>query len=65
MKEIHPKYLPSRLPIWQTPIVFLLCDRFDAPGWVWGIAGTLLVITWIGAVIALCRCEWVKPSEIK
>lgn len=65
MKEIHPKYLPSRLPITFTAVVFLLCDRFSAPGWVWGIAGTFLAMAWIGSIINMGNSEWVKPSEIK
>ncbi len=52
--------LPTRLPIGLTAIVYLLCDRFDAPGWVWGVIGTVMALLWIGA-IGLRLSEETKP----
>lgn len=42
--------LQSYPPIWETAVCYLLLDRFSVPGWVWGIAGTLFALLWIGRV---------------
>jgi hypothetical protein len=47
MKVIDHKNLPSRIPLWQTAVTYLLLDRFHASGWVWGVCATLWVILWI------------------
>lgn len=52
--------LPTRLPIGLTAIVYLILDRFDAPGWVWGVVGTVMALLWIGA-IGLRLSEETKP----
>lgn len=64
MKEIHPKYLPTRLPIGMTAVAYLLCDRFDVPAWAWGVVGTLFAIIWIGSIVGMVKNEWVKPNEV-
>lgn len=63
--EIHPTYLPTRPPVQFTAILCLLCDRFSAPGWVWGGCITLITLLWIGAIQIMATTKWVKPSEIK
>ncbi len=52
--------LPSRLPLTQTIVFGLLLDRFDVPGWAWGIYGTFFGILNI-IVIALMVEETSKP----
>ncbi len=52
--------LPSRLPLTQTVVVGLLLDRFDVPGWAWGIYGTFFAILNI-IVIAMIAEETPKP----
>lgn len=40
------KNLPTRMPLIFTAVCWLLLDRFDSPGWVWGVVGTLVVALW-------------------
>lgn len=68
-KVISPKDLPRRLPFCQTVVIGLLLDRLQAPGWVWGVAGTIVVAGWIGYIIEIFWQEWYvrmfKPEESK
>lgn len=45
--------LPTRLPVSWTAIAYLLLDRVDAPGWAWGVTGTLIISLWILAIVAI------------
>lgn len=45
--------LPARLPIQTTALVYLLLDRWSAPGWVWGVVGTVLALFWVLAVVRM------------
>jgi hypothetical protein len=63
-RQIDVKYLPTRLPVISTAVVYLLLDRHNAPGWVWGVFITLYALYWLGAAAVLYRAKWVKPSEI-
>lgn len=49
-RVISRKSLPAKLPIWTTVLMFLLLDRFNAPGWVWGGMGVIFAIAWIVSV---------------
>lgn len=53
-KVISHKNLPARMPLSGTLVCFLALDRIGAPGWVWGIVGTLLVVVW-----------WVYVMDVK
>lgn len=46
MRVISYKNMPVRLPVGGTCVLYLMLDRFQAPGWVWGVLGTLLAILW-------------------
>jgi len=46
-KVIHPKRLPSFLPITPTAVGYLILDRFAAPEWGWGVFWTVAAIIWI------------------
>lgn len=52
-KVIDYKNKPAIIPFWQSITVFLFLSHFDTPGWVWGIVGTLMVIWWIGSLVAV------------
>lgn len=39
--------IPFRLPIGGTATVWLLMDRFNPPGWVWGAMAVLVAIWWV------------------
>lgn len=50
-KVISPKSLPTRLPVTFTMVLGLLLDRYDAPGWVWGATGAIMLLIWVAAAI--------------
>lgn len=60
-KVIHVKHLPARLPLFQTLVAWLMLDRFQAPGWVWGVVGTFFALVWIGTVISMATQKCHKP----
>jgi hypothetical protein len=45
--------LPTRLPVWSSLITWLVLDRVKAPGWVWGVCGTIFAIVWITSIVLL------------
>ena len=45
--------LPAQLPIQTTALGYLLLEHFDAPGWVCGVIGTMLVLLWVLAVVRM------------
>lgn len=59
-RVVSNKNLPMRLPILGTMVWCLLLDKFSAPGWVWGVFGTLLVVVWITAIIDTLNREQVE-----
>lgn len=66
-KVIKMNNLPTRLPFVATLVYYLVLDRFNAPGWVWGAVGVLMLLVWILAIVNLMREEDVdlffKESE--
>jgi hypothetical protein len=48
---IHTSAFPIRMPVATTAITYLLLDRWAAPGWVWGVVGTLVLMLWLGALL--------------
>lgn len=63
-REINPRYLPTMPPVTLTGMVLLVCDRFAAPGWVWGCVITLLALLWLAVIVRMGQTKWVRPSEI-
>ena len=55
-KVIARTNMPVRLPIWQTVTMMLVFDRFGAPGWLWGVALTLVAVQFV-ALYAVHRRE--------
>ena len=47
MRKVSYKNLPVSMPVSFTLTILLGLDHFHAPGWVWGVAGTLLVVVWV------------------
>ena len=64
MKVLHPRHLPTKLPILTTAVIYLVMDKFHPAGWVWGVVITLLVIYWIASIVALGRDKFVSPTEL-
>lgn len=50
--------LPAQSPVLFTAVMWLLLDRLDSPGWVWGSVGLLVVLMWIGTVM-----RWATDSD--
>jgi hypothetical protein len=64
-KVISSKNLPARLPLWTTILMWLVLERLNAPGWVWGVVGTIFVVLWIGAITLMIKQESVDIFEGK
>lgn len=54
---ISRKNLPVKFPVSSTVIAFLLLDKFNAAGWVWGAFGVLFFIIWACAIFLLVTEE--------
>ena len=46
-KVISSKNLPTRSPILSTLVYVLALSYWNAPQWVWGAIGVLLLIIWV------------------
>lgn len=55
------KHYPAKLPIIPTIVFWLALERLSAPGWAWGVVGTILVVGWVLNIIALFRQEQRSP----
>lgn len=53
-KTIATKNLPTRIPLLSFVVIYLLLDKFNAPGYVYGIVGTLAVIILIALIYGMC-----------
>ena len=50
MIVIHPKYLPTVLPVWPTLTTYLVLDTFAAPDIVKGCVWTVWALVWIAVL---------------
>lgn len=62
MKVVCPKYLPPRLPLGWTIIVWLLMDRLQASGICQGVVYTLLSLWWVATIWAFTTCRYMEPT---
>jgi len=65
MKVIKYENLPARKPLLFTAVLYLFLDKFNAPGYVWGICGTLMLLFWIGYFAKLYKQEKVDIFKKK
>lgn len=63
-KVVHYNQLPSRYPFWVSATTWLLLDRLQPPGWVWGVVLTLLALIWVMQVVAIWHEDKVSIHEI-
>lgn len=45
-KVFSPLNLPARMPLGATIIMWLLLDRLQPAGWIWGAIAVLLLFLW-------------------
>ena len=50
-KVISSKNLPMRSPLIGALVWWLVLDKLGAPGWVWGVVGTMVVVAWIAFAV--------------
>jgi hypothetical protein len=63
-KEIHPKYLPTRIKFTPFIVIWLLLERFNATDFVYGFFYCLVALYIIGMTISLYTTKFVHPSEL-
>lgn len=51
-KVISKKNLPTRSPILATVVYVLAMDYWNAPQWLWGAVGLLLIFIWIAWIVS-------------
>jgi hypothetical protein len=57
-RKIAPGNLPSKMPLWPCLIIYLLLDKFDPAGWVWGAVGLFCVMWIVGSTISAFQEDW-------
>lgn len=65
-KVIAYKNLPAKMPIVSSAVAYLFLDKFNAPGWVWGVVITLFSLLWIICIVAKIiqeEVEVIKPAD--
>lgn len=62
-KTIHPKYLPCRMPIYASGVVWLLLDRLQPGGFWWGVGGALITVQWLYWLGGMANEDWQPPSN--
>jgi hypothetical protein len=50
-------HLPAKLPLVQSIVAWMALDFYGAPGWLWGVLGTLFAALWVAAIVAMGRQE--------
>lgn len=60
-KVINSRNMPMNTPLYQTLAVVLALIEFEAPEWVCGVVGTILVIVWLGWIISIFNTEQLPP----
>ena len=60
-KKIARQNIPHNFPLVSTTVAWLLLDRLDASGIVWGIVGTVFAILW---VLVLLDIVWSDSVDL-
>lgn len=59
-KVIAFKNFPRKMPLVSTIAWWLFLDRINAPGWLWGCIGLLVVLGWIAFFHSLFTAKEVE-----
>ena len=57
-RKIARKNIPMDSPLPATVIYWLALDYWKAPGWAWGVVGTLVVVAWIVFLVEAFTAEY-------
>lgn len=49
-KVISYKNLPAKIPVVSPVVAYLLLDKLNASGWIYGVAGTFFVLLFIACI---------------
>jgi hypothetical protein len=64
VRVIDYKYLPARLPTFQTATGGLLLERLHAPPEVWGAAIVIAILFWTWAIYSVATQRRVHPRDM-
>jgi hypothetical protein len=59
-RALATKNAPRKIPLVFWAVVGLVMDRFNAPGWAWGVVGTCAVVG-----IVLCITDFFLSEEVE
>lgn len=59
-KVVHGKNLAMRSPVLTILVFWLVLDRLDAPGWVWGVVGTIAVVLLLAWIVDIFNIEHIE-----
>lgn len=65
MKVLKRSNLPTRLPLWQSVTCLLALEHWNAPEWLYGVAGFFFLLLWIASIVTLIKEEQVDLLESK
>jgi len=52
-KVLNPRNLPARPPLYNTLVVAIALDYWNAPQWLWGVFGALYFMIWIVTIYSM------------
>lgn len=64
-KVLSKKQMPIKLPVVGTGFWLLVMDKYNAPGWLWGVVITILSIVWIALIVGVTREQSTEIEELK
>ena len=64
-KVIASKNFPARLPVVPTLVIGISLDYWNAPEWLWGAIGFLVLLAWVGSIYEIATREEVDIFENK
>ena len=56
-KVVSWRNLPARAPLLGTCVLYLMLDKFNAPGWAWGVLGTFAAVLWLAFFVDVFNRE--------
>jgi hypothetical protein len=59
-KALSSKNVPRRLHLMMYAVIWLLMDRFNPPGWAWGVVGTICAVMLMASLVDFFGAEDVE-----